>query len=483
MNLYPFQNDILNRARSVFSGDHNAPLIVGPTGCGKTIMFSEIARGAMSKNNRVLILVHRKEILEQTLEKLYLLGVQSGQIAAGKPNTRDMVQVAMVGTLTRRLSVIRKPDLIIIDEAHHSVAGQWRKVLAYFADVPRMGFTATPERMDGTGLRDIYDSMIIGPSIAELVEAGYLSYPVMYRPPKEVDDNFHVKRGDFDAKEQETVMTKKSIVGDVIDHYRKYLDKLPAVCFCVSLEHCRHMEEAFSAAGYKAMMVYGNMPRADRERALRGLADGSIHVVPSCDLISEGVDVPVMAGAILLRRTMSLGLYLQQVGRPLRAYPGKEKAIILDHCGNYPLHGHVLADRDWSLDHGKRNHKKDRIPTTTSCPKCYAIWPGKPRTCPACGFVFADNGMVAGQQRKTPEQIAGELIEALPEGFDPAKVKNLTSFVRRLQVFDPKTRQRALIAKAAELTNKDEIEALARAVGYKPGWSHKVWTQILKRRA
>jgi superfamily II DNA or RNA helicase len=412
-----------------------------------------------------------------------LLGVQAGQIASGKPNTRDMIQVAMVGTLARRLSVIRRPDLIIVDEAHHSVAGQWIKTLKYFNDVPRLGFTATPERMDGTGLKEIYDTMIIGPSISELVSDGYLSYPVMYRPPVEITENYHVKRGDFDAKEQEQTMTKKSIVGDVIDHYRRYLDRLPAVCFCVSLNHCEQMEAAFNSAGYCAMMVYGNMPRSDRERALRGLADGSINLVMSCDLISEGVDVPVMAGALLLRRTMSLSLYLQQVGRALRKYPGKEKAVILDHCGNYYLHGHPLADRDWSLDHGKRNHKKDRIPTTTSCPRCYAVWPGTPRTCPDCGFAFSENIDVAGQQRKTPEQIAGELIEALPAGIDPAKIKNLTGFVRRLQVFDPKTRQRALIAKAAELQNRGEIDALAKAIGYKPGWSHFVWTKILGNRA
>ena len=325
--------------------------------------------------------------------------------------------------------------------------------------------------------------MILGPSINELVNQDYLSYPAMYRPPDEIAKNYHVRRGDFDTKEQEQIMTKKSIVGDVIAHYRKYLDKMPAVCFCVSLEHCRQMEEAFIDAGYRSTMVYGNMPSKDRERAIKGLADGSVQVVTSCDVISEGVDVPVMAGAILLRRTMSLALYLQQVGRALRKYPGKEHAIILDHCGNYYLHGHVLADREWSLDHGKRNHKQERPPTTTSCPRCYAIWPGEPRTCPDCGFSFAENAKVSAQQRKTPEQIAGELVAALPVGVDQMKIKNLTGFINKLQTFDAKTRQRAMIAKAAELQNRGEIDALAKAIGYKPGWTHFVWTKILGNRA
>src|SRR4030067_880874 len=143
------------------------------------------------------------------------------------------------------------------------------------------------------------------------------------------------------------------------------------------------------------------MPPKDRERAIKGLADGSVQVVTSCDVISEGVDVPVMAGAILLRRTMSLALYLQQVGRALRKYPGKE------------------------------------------------------------------NAKVSAQQRKTPEQIAGELVAALPVGVDQMKIKNLTGFINKLQTFDAKTRQRAMIAKAAELQNRGEIDALAKAIGYK----------------
>ena len=483
MELYPFQNAILDETRRALSDGLRAPLVVSPTGSGKTIIFATIAHGAMSKGNRVLILVHRQEILEQTLAKLYVLGVQSGQIAAGKPNTRDMVQVAMVGTLQRRLNIIKKPDLIIIDEAHHSVAGQWRKVLAHFPDVPRLGFSATPERLDGTGLRDIYDSMILGPSIADLVTQGYLAYPVMYRPPEEIAQKFHVKRGDFDAKEQQEVMTKKSIVGDVIDHYRRYLDRLPVVCFCVNLEHCRKMEIAFRDAGYRSMMVFGGMPTSERERAIRGLADGSVHVVTSCDVISEGVDVPVMAGAILLRKTLSLALYLQQVGRALRRYEGKERAIILDHCGNYYTHGHPLADRDWSLDHVKRDHRNDRVPTTTSCPNCYAVWPGEPRTCPDCGFSFAEKKAIADQQRKTPEEIMGELVEVLPDGVDPSKVRNLAGFVGKIQQLDAKTRQRAMISKAYELQNRGEIDALAKAIGYKPGWTHFVWTKILNNGA
>jgi len=481
MKPYPFQEKILDLTRQALREKYLAPLVVSPTGSGKTIMFAIIALGAKRKGNKVLILVHRQEILEQTLEKLFMLGVQAGQVASGKPLTRDAVQVAMVGTLVRRLNKIQKPDIIIIDECHHSVAGQWQKILNYFPDIPKLGYTATPERMDGVGLGDIYDCMVKGPSINNLVKSGYLSYPVMYRPPEEITKKYHIKRGDFDKDEQVETMTKRQIVGDVIEHYRKYLDRLPVVCFCVSLLHCEIMTKEFKAAGYSAVMVYGNMPRKEREAAIKGLADGSINIVTSCDVISEGVDVPVMAGCILLRKTLSLGLYLQQVGRALRKFPGKENAIILDHAGNYYLHGHVLADREWSLTAEKRNRKKDKPPTTRDCPKCFAVWPGEPRKCPSCGFIFADIENKTGMVRKTPEVIAGDLISVLP-GADQKTIKELTDNIELIQKMDPATRQKYMLKLAFELQDRNQIKALADAIGYKPGWTNYIWKKVLGNR-
>jgi len=478
---YPFQAKMLQLNRQALREGYNAPLTVSPTGSGKTIMFAIIAHGAMKKGNRVLILVHRKEILEQTLEKLYMLGVQSGQVAAGMPMTRDAVSVAMVGTLVRRLNKIQKPDLIVIDEAHHSVAGQWKKILSYFTDVPRLGWTATPERLDGSGLVETYDCMIKGPSINWLDKNDYLSYPVVYRPPEEMTKKYHIKRGDFDKDEQVETMTKKHIIGDVIEHYRNYLDKLPAVCFCVSLQHCDIMTKQFQTAGYRAVMVYGNMPRKERESAIKGLADGSIHIVTSCDVISEGVDVPVMAGCILLRKTMSLGLYLQQVGRALRKFPGKENAIILDHAGNYYLHGHPLTERAWSLDAKSRKDRKENPPTTTDCPKCFAVWPGEPKKCPSCGYVFNDAENKTGMVRKPPEVIAGELIAALP-GADQETIKKIMNDIDKIMRMDPKTRQKYMLKRAFELQDKARIKALADAIGYKPGWTNYIWKKVLGNR-
>jgi len=484
LELRPYQEKAIEDIRYYFRKGGKAAIFVLATGAGKTIIFSSIARGAVARNKRVLILVHRKEIMAQTLDKLFRLGVTSGQIASGKPRTADSVQVAMIMSLRRRLNFVRRPDLIICDEVHHVVPeNSFGRVLKYWNEVPRIGMTATPWRLDNRGLGESFDELIVGPTTKELVKDGYLSNPVIYRPPDEIAGNYHVKRGDFDIKEQAETMTTRKIVGDVIEHYKKHLNGFPAICFCVSVDHTKLMAEEFQAAGYRSASVYGDMASKDRERALSGLADGSISVITSCDLISEGFDTPAVAGCILLRRTLSLGLYLQQCGRALRPAPGKTRAVILDHVGNYRLHGHVLDDREWSL-HSQARDPREKPPTTTTCPRCFGVWPGSPRTCPSCGFRFSDTQ----REVKPLETVAGELVEAIP-GIQEGEARDLAEFQAGIQRMDPGQKQKALWGKALEIAHdgapdaRRRLDMLRQALGYKAGWTSFVWKKILKRRA
>lgn len=493
MSLRPYQVDIVNRIRSALARGIKSPLVVAPTGAGKTRIFSNIAAGAKEKRNRVLILTHRQEILTQTVKTLYSLGNTCGQIVSGRPMTSDLIQVASVQTLVRRLELVKRPDLIITDEAHHTTEkNTWGRVHNYWSSVPNIGFSATPERLDGVGLGDCYDEIIEGPTLRTLVTEGWLSMPALYRPPEEIAAQYHIKRGDFDQGEQFQTMSSRKIVGDVIEHYRKHLDGQPVIVSCVSVEHAHLMAEVFNQAGYRARAVWGNMDDDLRESTLSGLGDGRVQVVTFADLIGEGVDIPAVAGVIMLRRTMSLALYLQIVGRALRpvytdgfdletvegrraaqlAGP-KPRAIILDHAGNYSLHGHVLTDREWSLDSKKRTVKGEKPPTTTTCPKCYGIWPGKPRSCPACGFEFTE---IAPRQVKDIKIIAGELVEA---GIDESDADNVAAFVAAALRADPKVRQKMLLGRAFALAEeeggRDTIKALAAAVGYKESWTRWAW--------
>ena len=174
ITLRPYQTQLIDLARASFARGHHAPLVVSPTGSGKTLCFAEICRSAAEHKNRTLVIVHRLEIMEQTRAKLYDLGVSAGMIAPGRPPTAEMVQVAMIQTLVRRLSTVRRPDLIVLDEAHHCVSqNSHGRALAYWREVPRLGFTATPSRADGVGLHEMFDDLIIGPTVAELVKGGF----------------------------------------------------------------------------------------------------------------------------------------------------------------------------------------------------------------------------------------------------------------------------------------------------------------------
>ena len=388
-----------------------APLVVAPTGSGKTIIFAYIAADAMQHGKRVLILTHRIEILQQTVSKLFDFGVQAGVIASGKPMTIDLIQVAMVQTLAHRVDQLIKPDLIIIDEGHHAVSPTWIKILRKFNNVFRIFFTASPERADGEGMISVADIMIEGPTPRWLVDQGYLTRPRIFLGPNiTAKTKLHIKMGDYDKGEQFIQKKQKTYIGNVLNHYREHLNGMPTICFCVSVEHVHLMTDIFTEAGFRAKAVHGKMKKPERDAAINGLATGEVQIVCSCDVISEGVDVPVVTGIILLRRTKSLALYLQQVGRGLRPVytPGmplttkeerllsieksiKPSCIVLDHAGNFYEHFSVLKEREWSLFSQKRS-KRDKItpPDISVCPACGGSFEGNINICPECGFNIGD---------------------------------------------------------------------------------------------
>lgn len=477
--LRNYQIEIIEEIRNNLP-KYNRICVVLPTGTGKTIIFSHIASLTAKNNKRVLILTHRREIHRQTMEKLFNVGINAGQITSKFTNMGlELVQCAMVGTVVNRLNKINKPDLIIIDECHHSIGNTWQSILNYFSDVPRIGFTATPERMDGKGLgeNNIFNKIIVGIQTKEAIKQGFLSYPIIYKPPG-IPESYKMKKGDFDTQEQEKFVSQKKIVGDVIGHYKEHLDGLPVVCFCPTVEHSKLMAQNFLDAGYKSFAVYGNMDNSLRDKYINGLSNGDTQVLTSCDVISEGLDVPVLAGAILLRKTLSLSLYLQQIGRALRPFEGKQKTIILDHAGNSLIHGHVLQNREWSLDSIKKDSKKNR-PSITECPKCYSVWEGKPSKCLNCNFDFTKVEI----DKKTIDIkiIQGKLQADFPDlGSDLFDIA-----IKALSSDSNEFKQKLLWSTAYKLSEKEngkfELDKLREALGYKIGWTEIVWNKVRER--
>jgi DNA repair protein RadD len=347
MQLRPYQQQLVTEIRGQYQLGHKAVLAVLPTGGGKTVCFSYIAQSASVKGNRVLILVHRAELLDQASRAI---PAPHGIIAANRAmDLSHTVQVASVQTVARRLHLLPRDffQLLVVDEAHHTTAGTWARVIAHFSQAKLLGVTATPIRGDGRGLGEHYQAMVQGPTAAELTSEGYLAPARVLAPPGFDSAGLRKRMGDFDTKQAEQRVG--TIMGDCLGHYRKHLSGQTAIAFCCSVAHAEAVAHLFQSAGIAAASIDGSMDTGTRRELLQRLAVGDLKVLTSCALIGEGVDVPSVGGCILLRPTASVGLHLQMIGRCLRPQPGKT-AVVLDHVGNTLRLGHHLEERDWTLD-------------------------------------------------------------------------------------------------------------------------------------
>lgn len=390
ITLRPYQNTLIERTRANFIAGKTSQLLVLPTGGGKTMCFSYMASKAVEKGLRVWILAHRVELLEQISRTLSVFNVAHGMVAPGYMSDRHKpVQVASVFTMVRRMERYEEPDLIIVDEAHHAISDStWGKVIKEYPKAKLLGVTATPIRLSGEGLGDLFQCMVQGPTMRELIDLQALS-PYRLFAPAGVDlSGVHTRMGDYVRGELEAAVDKPSVTGDAVAHYKRLANGKRAVAFCVSVAHANHVAEQFRSENISAQAIDGSMERGLRQSLLKEFADGKIKVITSCDLISEGFDVPSIEAAIMLRPTQSLGLYLQQVGRALRIFEGKSEAIILDHAGNVRRHGLPDEERIWSLDGSakKKTQKKSEVPVKT-CGSCFATVAAAATHC-ACGYEF-----------------------------------------------------------------------------------------------
>ncbi len=314
IQLRDYQQNAIASLRRSYAAGHKSVLFALPTGGGKTFTFAYVASQSAAKGGTCLILVHRQELLKQASRSLDKLGVSHGLIAPGCAFSPRKVQVASVQTLVRRMHKLPwRPDLIIIDEAHHAVAGSWRRVLAYYPEARVLGVTATPCRTDGLGLGEVFSDLVIGPSIADLTAQGFLTPTKIYAPPLSVDlSGVRSRGGDYAKDDLQKAIDRPAITGDAVAHYRRICPGAPAIAFCVSVEHAKHVANQFREIGFRAQSLDGAMADDDRARAIDDLGLGRLDVLTSCDIVSEGTDIPVVTAALLLRPTQSEGLYLQQ---------------------------------------------------------------------------------------------------------------------------------------------------------------------------
>jgi superfamily II DNA or RNA helicase len=392
VQLRDYQESAVQAVRDSFRAGHKKTLLVSPTGSGKTVIFSYIAAGMAKNNKRILIVAHRRELLKQISGALKKVGVSHAVLSGGTPGVPIAnVVVASVFTLVRRMKAMKPFDLIIGDEAHHfTPASSWGKVVAGFPSARVLGVTATPERLDGKGMGQMFDDMVMGPTVAELTAQGFLSPAIVYAPSAPDLGSVGTRMGDYVSKQLEDAMDKPIITGSAVKHYSKYADGKKAIAFCVSVKHAKDVAEDFRSSGYDAVHIDGGMDDTERDGVLKAFEDGRVQILTSCDLVSEGFDLPSVEVAILLRPTKSLGLFLQQCGRAIRPHPDKERTIILDHAGNTARHGFIDDERDWSLADGfvtGRGKNAEKVVSVRTCTACFAVHKPTP-TCPMCGHVY-----------------------------------------------------------------------------------------------
>jgi superfamily II DNA or RNA helicase len=449
--LRSYQSCAVQDLRLAYRDGARAPLLVLPTGGGKTIVMAEIIRSLAARGRRALVLVHRRELIRQTSRKLDLAGIEHGIIAAGTQPTDAAIQVASVQTLVRRLSSIAvPPDLVLLDEAHHATAGSWARVLGHWPGALRLGVTATPVRLDGRGLSAVFDRLVLGPSVADLMFAGFLTGWKIYAPPQKADLSMLRKRaGDYAIDQAADALDRPTVTGDAIEHYQRLAAGKRAIVFCCNVRHAEHVAAQFCGNGIAAATLLGSSQPEERDRLVQQFAAGELQVLVTVDVVSEGFDCPAAEVAILLRPTASLGLYLQQVGRVLRPAPGKQAALILDHVGNVHRHGFPDDPRDWSLEGITRTGRGGAgqpAPSVRTCSTCFAAFKPAP-VCPCCG------AHCAPEPKRPMHQVAGELQE----------LKRVNAQLRA-----DERRQRAAARTLSQLL------ALAKARGYSPGWAYRV---------
>lgn len=373
------------------------PIIVSPTGSGKTYMAAALVAKARAEHMRILILTPRREILQQTIEKVELFDIPRMDIGvimgADTHGIYRPVQIASWSTLVRRSArsdaCLPIADLIIIDECHLALSKKLKtRVLDYYAAKSALiiGLTATPARRSGYGLGDFFTSLVRTLSVRELIDLGFLvpgsywggSLPDMARVA--------TSKGDWVMTQASERCRRPTLVGDVVANWLRLAGGRHTIAFCCDKAHAHALAERFIREGVSTCVITDSTPTDERDDLMDQFRARETQVLCNVGIASLGFDVPSIDSIIQARPTKSLVLHLQQIGRGLRAHEGKSDCLVLDHAGNVPRHGMAEDGQYWSLETGKRVQdrqaaKKERKPI--ECAECRHIFSGS-RECPEC---------------------------------------------------------------------------------------------------
>ena len=403
-----------------------------------------------------MFLIHRKEVLQQAVRTFDKQDVDPNLLTSG-----------MVQTLTRRVDKLPTPDVILVDEAHHALAKSYQRILKQFPKAIVLLFTATPHRTGRMQLDQIADDIIVGQSIHELTDKGFLAPFRYFQPPNDFDSKL-LKRGstgDFTSESMQEAMSTR-IFGHIVKQYKRIASGMQAVVYTYSIDSAHKIAAEFNEAGISARSVNGKTPQDMRDHIVRMFRDQRIKILVNVNLFTEGVDLPNVDCVIMARPTASLALYLQFSMRCLNPRPGKT-AIIIDHANNFKTFGYPDDDRDWkqAIKSGKQKSKtllKDPGLSIVTCDYCFAVVKAsevKDGKCPICGKP------IKVHEAKPVSDV--DLVEATKE-----RQKAIHEIVKSDLLKSVANK------KVNELHSMKELQAYAKLHSYKPGWA---WFQAKRK--
>lgn len=436
--LRPYQQQVSIDISNAWASGADVVCAVLPTGAGKTVIFTH---KVAEEQGVTFSMAHRQELVGQISMAHAFAGIEHS-VQAPKNVIRWIIQrqvrafgrhfyqpqaqriVCSVQTLLNRSSslsnAINRTCLWVGDEFHHFLReNQWGRAVALFPPGCRgLGVTATPGRADGKGIGrhadGLADTMVIGPNMRQLINAGYLSDYRVFGPYSDIDlSNVTVgSTGDYSKPKLTAAVRQSHIVGDVVQSYQTIAPGRIGVTFVTDVKTGEELAQAYTAAGVPAHVVHAKTPDRERQQSTDMLARGDLKQLVNVDIFGEGYDLPAIETISMARPTESYPLYAQQFGRALRVKDGKGRAVIIDHVKNVERHGLPDTGRALTLDSRDRRSSRrdpDLIPIRT-CMQCTAVYESWVKECPYCGYVHV-NGTVT----RTIEQVEGDLVEIDPE--------------------------------------------------------------------
>ena len=434
MELRDYQQNLKNKTRQAFM-THKKVIMLAPCGAGKTVISASILADSVAKGKKVWFVVHRQELQSQAKEKFV-----------------DGIPIYMVQTLNNQIKkgkITEIPDMIVLDECQHATSKTYMKLFETYSTTYFLGLTATPCRLSGKPLGDVFQNIVSEIEAEELIKLGFLADYDYYAPKLSADfTKVKVKTtGDYDSKEIEKEMSNSTVYGDIIKYYRQLADKKKTIVYCPTIDYSLRIEKLFNDNGYICKHFDGTTNDFERKQVVEDFRNDKIQILTNVDLIGEGFDIPDCECTILLRPTQSLSLYIQQSTRCLRPN-GDKKAVIIDMVGNCFRHGMPTEKREWSLTKSMKceNPSGEDAIKIRQCPNCYKVYEPKTRECPYCHYIA----------EPTPREIKQE------EKAELERIEKIEKYQRKNEIWQCKT--------------MGDLIAFAKRKGYRNpgGWAYYI---------